>query len=753
MTEAVQRLRLTTTLGLALGVTLALGSGACGKANGDKPRPTDQGSEKPTAGDGAAKGGSEAAKGTPPVRAAARGPEHPVYSLVDNRLAAHVQRQGGLVAIPASPGFVKYTRFGKGGPSWKRDTFEGTAVATVGQTGRFLFPLTAAQASGTPTIWLRLHAEGARRAGFRFNGDQKKEVTVEVPAGWSTVQVTAPEGALREGENELLLFMPTAGSRFAWLQVGGSAAPDAAPPLHDPASDSLILPDGGGLAWYVAVPDKALVTGDLADGACQIAVQATGEDGKTVEGTLAGLGSAVDLAALGGQAARLELTAKGCPEAKLAKAALVVPGAAATAPAKGAAPKYVILLIMDSLRADRVRPFNPKARPETPTWEALAESSALFLQNYVQGNESRVSHASIWSSLYAAKHNMLGDKSKLDTRWTTIDEVAKSAGLYTAGVSANGYVDPRWGMGQKWDHYSNHIHASKGLKGEDVLAAAIDVVKDKKEPWFLYIGMIDTHVSWRAKEPWISKYDSAPYSGKFKETFSGADAAAYASGKLKMTDRDKDRVRAIYDSNVSYQDELLRQLIEKLKEWGIYDQTMIVITGDHGDEQWEDGRMGHGGSLRDSLEHVPLLVHYPAQIPAGLYPDGAEVIDIVPTMAEALGVEASPEWQGTSLIPIIQGVAPGAGYARMSFASNQESSWAGRIGKWKLFSPGVGAPRVYDLSADPDEKSDLAGKAHIGQRLVTDAFWQLRAHNKEWSKATWGNAANVTPAFATAVEK
>ena len=67
---------------------------------------------------------------------------------------------------------------------------------------------------------------------------------------------------------------------------------------------------------------------------------------------------------------------------------------------------------------------------------------------------------------------------------------------------------------------------------------------------------------------------------------------------------------------------------------------MLIVTADHGDEQWEDGRVGHGGSERETLLHVPLLIHYPPMFPAGKVTEGTEGIDIVPTIADALGVDA-----------------------------------------------------------------------------------------------------------------
>ncbi len=739
MHQTVSKLSLTTALVAAL-------VAGCGKSDSKgASKTTDQGGAKGTA------EGTAAAGGKKPVQAAARGPERVAYSLIDNRLAAHLERGGGLLVPAGSAGFAKYVRFGNTTRSskktWELRQTEGDVKVArlVGTSGRVDIALTAEQLATGQVVRVRAHhgAGGAISVRVNENGD----VNGQLQAGWNTVELTIPAGQLKVGENQLQFFVRSAGLTVEWIQVGGTAPGDGATRFYDSGAKALVLPEGGAMAWYAFVPDKGLLTADLADGTCEVAVEATGEDGNIVSGKLAGLGSAVDLSALAGKAVRLELRAGGCPSAQLAKAALVTPGTVPT-PTRGAPPKYVVMLVMDSLRADRVKVFNPEARPEVPTWEKLAETSAVFLQTYVQGNESRVSHASLWSSLYPVKHGMIGSKEKLALSWTTVDEVAKSAGLFTAGATSNGYVEPtRWGFGQKWDKYSNHIHEELGLKAEDILEKGWKFIGEKKEPWFLYLGFVDTHVSWRAKTPWIEKYDGG-YTGRFAQTFSGQDAADAATGKSKLTSREVEHVRALYDSNVSYQDDILRQLVEKLQTAGIWDQTMLIITADHGDEQWEDGRVGHGASTRDMLIHVPLLIHYPPMIPAGAFPQGAESVDVVPTIADALGVPTDPEWQGESLIPLTTGVA--SGYPRMSFNSMYEDSHAGRILGWKAKVKGGGALTIFDLVADPDETKD-AGKGEggvIGGRAVLDPLWTLRAFNPEWKKSQWGNAANVTERFA-----
>ena len=725
-------------------LTLALALAACGKT-------TKEPTTEPAGGGGGGGGGTQVAKvdapSTPPARAPGRGPERAVYSLVDNRLSAHLTRGGGLLLPAGSAGFAKYIRFGnmmKGGKkAWDlRQTEGGVKVARMtGKTASVFVPLSAAEA-GRNIVRMRVFSKADGAISLKVNDN--KDVNGKLVNGWSTVELSVPAGQLKDGENSLSFFAKPSEAAVAWIQIGGSVAPgdDGSVQFYDPAQKALQLPKDSTLSYYVMIPTNAKLTGDLSDGSCQVGVLATAEDGATAEGKLVGTGAAVDLAALGGKAVRLDLDGTGCPKSSLSNAALVVPGTAMQVK-RGAPPKYVVYVIMDSLRADRVRPWNPKARPEAPNFERLAETSTLFMSNYVQGNESQVSHASMWTSMYLAKHKAIEMKDVLADKYVTIDEVAKKSGKFTAGASANGYIRPKRGYGASWDKYVNHIESSLGLKGADVMEKGLSFVTPKKDqPWFLYLGLIDTHVTWRAKQPWMGKYDGG-YKGRFTTEY-GDDGPNGSNGK-DLTDREKDHVRALYDSNVSYQDDLLGQLVAKLEGWGVWDQTMLIVTADHGDEQWEDGRVGHGGSSRETLVHVPLLIHYPAMFPTAKITEGTEGIDIVPTLADALGVPTDPEWQGQSLINLANG---GGGYPLMSFSSRYELGHAARVGHWKAHLMATGAPKIFDLAKDKGEKTDLWGKSPIGTRLTLDPAWILRTWNVEWKKSQWGNAADVSGRFA-----
>ena len=678
--------------------------------------------------------------------------DHIVFDLVDNRPLAHSLSGGHLVVLTGTPGFAKYLRFAKPKVSWTlAKEKDGQRVAIADGYANFDLPVTPAQVADATALHLRVFVAEKRKVAIKIG--EKDAGSVELSAtGWQTLTIPLAPGAVKAGENRFQMISGKAGTlTVAFMQLGGSPPGDKPPALYDSASQSLALGKGEGAAWYLQVPEKGGLAADVTGAGCTLAARFEPSDGAAIEGTLTGTGSVVDLSAAAGKIGRLTLTSDGCDRATF-KGGLVLPGAAPVVKRDGK-PKNVILVIQDSLRADRVKPFWPKARPDVPNWEILAKTGTIFRNTYVQGNESRASHAAIWSGLYAVNHKMIVDGAKLDAaRWETLGEVMKKAGFATHGESANGYIIAKWGFGEGWDSYQNHIHDGGGVRGDQVQELGLKVAEKlntKGKPWFLYLGLIDTHVSWRAKEPWIKQY-SPKYEGKYKTQASGVDVEAMAAGKLKITDADKEHIRAIYDSNVSYQDKLLGDMFAKLKAWGVDQDTLVVVTADHGDEQWEDGRVGHGASLRETLIRVPLAIYYPKLFPAGTVFEGADTVDILPTLLDALGQPIPADVQGESLLPIAQGV--GRGYPRPSISSQYEFAHAMRLADWKVRVGGSGIPLLFHVEADPMEKTDLADKRPTERRFLTDVFSMFMVNQRNWKKTKWGVPSNLKPAFAAELE-
>ena len=377
----------------------------------------------------------------------------------------------------------------------------------------------------------------------------------------------------------------------------------------------------------------------------------------------------------------------------------------------------------------------------------------MFKVGYVQGNESRVSHASLFTAMYPAEHKFIAEKAKLNKDFVTLPEAIKPTGHTTVGFMGNGFIDAFWGFGEGWDLLKNHIHDGGGLRAADLRQAAqtwlnVNIMK----PFFLYIGTIDAHVSWRAHEPWIAKYDPEPYVGPFVKACLDPQLDNIVAGKMKINDRDKKRIEALYDSDVSYNDQQFGELIKYLQSKGHLDDTMIVLLADHGDEMYEHGKIGHGQSLHEELVHIPFVISYPPLFPPGKEVDeGVELIDVMPTILDALDGKLPADAQGESLVPLAQG--QGAGYPRPAIASQYELAHTMRLGRWKLWVGGSGEVKLIDAASDPLGRTELENDHPYERRFVTDALSLWMAYQSKWHKTRWGVASNLKPAFAADLDR
>jgi len=147
---------------------------------------------------------------------------------------------------------------------------------------------------------------------------------------------------------------------------------------------------------------------------------------------------------------------------------------------------------------------------------------------------------------------------------------------------------------------------------------------------------------------------------------------------------------------------------------------------------------------------VPMLVWYPPLFPRAVVEEGTEGVDIFPTIVDALGLPMPPELQGESLLPLAQGV--GRGYPRPAIASHWEAANAMRMERWKLVAESSGASRLYDVVADPEERSELSDTRPLELRWMTDAYSMARVYERYWRKSSWGTGANMTADAARELE-
>ena len=691
-----------------------------------------------------------------------------MFQLVDNRHAAHRYVGNELVLDAADIGFARYTRFSMPAPRWRLgQDVDGVRAAVADRLAALEVPLSAEQARGITFVTARVHGSDKQRLTLKVNGRKPgKDASVELVAGWITVAIPVARGYFGAGENQLVI--ETSGGKgnaaFAWLRLGSSIGnrDPRADAVFDGGADTLALARDAAVVWYATVPDGAHFVASVA-APCRVELRARASDGSFAGGLLTSDTSRVDLGAMAGRVVALGLTARDCPRATLRAPRITLHGPAPAALPPADPPRYVVLWVMDALRAGKVPIFTPGARAQTPNLVELAKSSTVFRQYYVQGNESQTSHSSMWTGLYPAVHGVrlagVGGAWRIGPQFEVLAKDVADAHYATLAVTGNGYVNEDGGYARGFAEFRNMMRET-GVEngvifGQQIVDAALQKLdRHRSDPAYLFLGTIDTHGPWIARKPWIDVYSPAPYRGPFQQ-YGTAKDLGFRAGSMGCSiippPADVERLRAIYDSAVSYQDVQVGRLVKQLQSWGIWDQTMLILTADHGEELFEDGRCGHGGSLRDSLTRVPLLIHDPARFPADVVVDeGVEGVDVMPTVLAAIGAAPPTASQGEPLEAIAQGI--GRGWARPSYASQYEYAHAMRIGRWKIRVGPRGTPLVGDMAADPGETRDAGPDHPTERRMLTDNLGLFLAIRTQWRKVDWGVVSNMTAAGARALD-
>ena len=375
-------------------------------------------------------------------------------------------------------------------------------------------------------------------------------------------------------------------------------------------------------------------------------------------------------------------------------------------------PPNLLLLVVDCLRGDALSVAG-YARPTTPAIDALAGEGTRFSRASAQASWTRPSLPTLLTGLYPSEHGLLdftddpdAPAAALDESVVTVAERLHRAGYATAMVGEQHQLSPRFGLQQGFD-----LWQPKAGDGANIQRRFLEWqggLSGKR--FFAYLHYLELH--W----PYCPPKDLR---GRFDEGPSHLNPCAdwrqlrddIRSGKYSVTAEDRQLLRARYDEELLGVDRTIGELVAELKRRRLYDDTLILVTGDHGEEFGEHGGFFHGQSLHEELLHVPLVWKPPAswRAPAGQVIDGlTEQRNAAATFLDAGGVARLPS--GTeSLVPWIRGERNDAPN-RVAIAEGTDQI-AVREGRWKLIAAKArgGGYRLYDLDKDPGELRDRAG--------------------------------------------
>jgi arylsulfatase A-like enzyme len=434
--------------------------------------------------------------------------------------------------------------------------------------------------------------------------------------------------------------------------------------------------------------------------------------------------------------------------------------ASRAAPPSGA--PNIILLMCDTLRADHLSSYG-YAKNRTPRIDGLAAEGIRFANNFAQASWTRASVGTILTGLYPSSHGAVHKSDMLPDRVVTLAEMLTAGGYYAAGLANNANVAPNFNFGQGFDDYrylapdfffgadepASQLTFYNGLRlvrerffarrvdvhnyyqpGEVVTAQAIrwlSAAAPKDRPFFLFLHYMDPH------DPFMV------------HPFNGEGYARVANPNPPADQADK--LRQVYDGEISYLDTQLGALFDDLKSRGQWDNTVVLLTADHGEEFHEHGGWWHGTTLYDEQIHVPLIVK-PARggVTGRVVTELTTNLDIAPTLLTAARLPVAPTLQGHPL-PLTD--ATYAGWPQVFSENDLEGNvlTALRSKDWKLIRANADNPRglrpkeLYDLAGDPTEQRNVAATA--GPELQTLEAALTQATTVARRDATAGGDAAV----------
>lgn len=416
--------------------------------------------------------------------------------------------------------------------------------------------------------------------------------------------------------------------------------------------------------------------------------------------------------------------------ALLAEPRVVVASPPRPSPSSGPPRRRLNLLVylVDTLRADRVHCLGNE-RETTPRVDALARDGILFTHTSSQAPWTRPSVATLFTGLIP-EHHTVTFKSSLPREAATLAERMRAAGYETAAFTANAQVHAAGlDFEQGFDRFVGFQGVDHFARSDEVVEAAIpwlDAHADR--PFFLCVHTIDPH----------DPYDPPPLTrGRFEREYRGKIDDAHASvGEisrlLPLDDADRGHILDLYDEEIAFADLEFGVLIDRLKELGLYDETVILFLSDHGEELLDHGKLGHPRRLWSEVLHVPMVLRLPgANAPRGLVVDSlVRTMDWLPTLAALFGLAPSEHgFEGQDLAPAWNG----SGLDEVDAIAQTEPDLESlQHGSWKLIldpaSQGDAAvAQLFDFTSDPHEQHDLAGE----RPEVVTSMRRLLAATKE----------------------
>ncbi len=403
---------------------------------------------------------------------------------------------------------------------------------------------------------------------------------------------------------------------------------------------------------------------------------------------------------------------------------------ASCAGARSEGPRGIVLVILDTVRADHVGCYG-YSRPTTPNLDALATEGERYEEAYAQAPWTLPAVATILTGQPPHVHGAgRGERGLHPVRAevVTLAERLQRAGFRTAAVVNVVFCSAESGLARGFDRFDYHASDASNVGGRDARAttdAALDWLRGAKDGrFFLVVHYFDPHLTYDPPPPFDTLFEPAAPGGVGPGFGSARQVHQIADGTLRLSERQKQSLVARYDGEVRYVDEQIGRLRHGLEEMGAWDRSLVVVVADHGEEFWDHGGFEHGHTHYRELLHVPLIVKRPGGARGAVRTQRVRQVDIAPTLVEFAGATIPPELPGQPL---------GSGSARFSIAEG--SLWGGDLASVRsdrgtlIVNRTTGACELYVPDDRAEKRESWSGAPPVekaGLRALIDALPRSR---------------------------
>ena len=385
-------------------------------------------------------------------------------------------------------------------------------------------------------------------------------------------------------------------------------------------------------------------------------------------------------------------------------------------PAAGPEPANVILIVVDTLRADHLTDYGHDRDTLGPV-AGLASQSTRFTAAYAPASWTRPSVATVFSGMMPARHRAkIGGTNRLNRAIPTLAEALREAGFSTAGFSANVVVSRKSDFDQgfaRFMDYEGGVQAYPDI--EAMIRLARDWVRTAERPFFLFLQPMNAHGPYRVPPEYQKLLLGRRPSEEFR--YQHPPRTTVMEGALdersEISESYLASLRDQYDTAIRYSMEKLGLLFDDLRRGGVWDESLVILTSDHGEELFDHGGFNHAYTLFEEVVRVPLYVKLPGQREGAVRADRVSLADIYPTVLDVLGLPPARHVDGRSMLRASDADR------ELVFELNNRQRFLGRAllsGSFKLVETVVDYQHrdneiaLYDLTQDPAERQDLAAE-------------------------------------------